>query len=116
MAKKPKQAEGLEEDFQRRIVEAAELHGWLAYSVPDSRRVKKYGETARGFPDLVLVQNRTLLILELKMLPETNKQGRPSLEQAEWIARLDDVRRVEAGVYRPENEEAIMDALKRRGK
>ena len=105
-----------EEDFQRRIVEAAELYGWLAYSVPDSRRVTKYGETAKGFLDLTVVQNRTLLFLELKIFPETNKQGRPSSEQVEWIKRLDEVRRVEAGVYRPSDEESIMAALKRRGR
>ena len=49
-AKALKQLAGDERAFQRRIEQYARLRGWMAYSIPDSRRA-----TERGYPDLTLV-------------------------------------------------------------
>ena len=94
-----------EKDFQARVVEFATLMGWKVYHTYDSRRSNP------GFPDLILVQGRSMFCLELK-----SEKGKVSDAQMEWIAALDDVRHVEAGVYRPHDEEDIRKALKKRGK
>ena len=109
MASKPEV--GLEKDFQRRVVEFAELQGWRVFNVPDSRRVTVYGETAKGYPDLCMVQNRTLLFIELKMPGK-----KPSDDQKEWQALLDDVRVVQAYTCWPKDEKDIRKGLKRRGR
>lgn len=51
-----------EADFQKQIIEYAELHGWRWWHVNDSR-----GQAMTDFPDLVLVRER-VLYRELKKL------------------------------------------------
>lgn len=55
--------EQLERDFQRRVIDCARVHGWRAYSVPDSRRASE-----KGFPDLTLWHPnlKIFLMAELK--------------------------------------------------
>jgi hypothetical protein len=67
-----------EADFQRQLLELAELYGWRAYHTLDSR-----GSHA-GFPDLVLVRGRELVFAELK-----SETGRLRPEQAAWAAALE---------------------------
>jgi len=50
-----------EKEFQDRVIELAKWEKWLAYHVPDSRRV-----TSPGFPDLVLLRAPDLVFAELK--------------------------------------------------
>lgn len=94
-----------EKEFQTRIVEAAKLYGWMVYHTFDSRR------SDPGFPDLVLVQNRVCLFIELK-----SEKGRVQPEQQEWRDALDQVRKVEANICWPKDEDNIIKGLKRRGK
>ncbi len=94
-----------EKEFQARVVEAAKLYGWKVYHTYDSRR------STAGFPDLVLVQNKVCLFIELK-----SEKGRVHVAQKEWREALDQVRRVEAYICWPKDEDNIIKALKRRGK
>ena len=79
-----------EEQFQRQVIELAELCGWAVFHVHDSRRSNP------GWPDLVLCRPPEILFAELK----TDK-GRIRLEQMEWIERLTACG-LEAYVWRPE--------------
>lgn len=75
-----------ERQFERAVVEYAELNGWLVYHTYDSRRSNP------GFPDLVMVHRGEsdtvprkcrLVFAELKA-----ERGRTSLAQAEWLEAL----------------------------
>lgn len=76
--KAPRQTEA---QFQRAVVEYAELNQWLVYHTYDSRRSNP------GFPDLVLVRDGKLIFAELK-----SERGRLSQDQERWLRAL---RRVE---------------------
>ena len=67
-----------EAEWQRQIVEYAELHGWLCYHTHDSRR------SQAGYPDLTLVRYGRLVFAELK-----TQHGRVSREQAVWLNALE---------------------------
>lgn len=69
-----------ESQFQQAVVQLAQLRGWLVMHIADSRR-----GLGAGFPDLVLVLERTgrLLFAELK-----SATGRVSAEQRRWLAAL----------------------------
>jgi hypothetical protein len=84
-----------ERQFERAVVELAELQGWLVYHTYDSRRSNP------GFPDLVMVRNGALLFVELK-----SEKGRTSSAQEQWISALDEVAgwptdAVEVYIWRP---------------
>jgi hypothetical protein len=66
----PKQTEA---QFERAIVEYAELQGWLSYHTYDSRR------SGEGFPDRVFVRGPRLIFAELK-----SEKGRVSRAQQKW--------------------------------
>jgi hypothetical protein len=80
----------LEKDLQDGVVKLARMLGYLAYHTYDSRR------SAAGFPDLVLVHERSgsLLFAELK------RDGQhPTVAQQRWL-RVLAIRGV-AFVWRP---------------
>ena len=89
-----------EKEFQAAVVKLAKAKGWLAYHTHDSRRSEK------GFPDLVLIRDGKLLIVELK-----TESGRVSPEQTVWLCAL-----VACGVdvrtWRPSMWESIAETLK----
>ncbi len=68
-----------EKEFQDRVIELAQVNGWLAYHTHDARRSQP------GFPDLVLVHARSKRILfwELK-----SAKGRVSVAQSAWLVAL----------------------------
>jgi hypothetical protein len=66
-----------ERQFERAVVEYAELNHWLVYHTFDSRR------SNAGFPDLVLVRHDRLIFAELK-----SEKGRLSPAQVEWLRAL----------------------------
>lgn len=66
-----------EAQFERAVVELAQLCGWLDYHTRDSRRSNP------GFPDLVLVKGYTLIFAELK-----TEKGRVSEAQQRWLDAL----------------------------
>lgn len=81
-----------EKDFQRDVIKAAELNGWLVFHAHDSRKeVRRQGvsyfvgdKQARGFPDLVLCHpHRGLLFAELKA-----ESGRMEVAQEIWLQVL----------------------------
>lgn len=76
-----------ERDFQRRVIEAAQWHGWLVHHCRPARRANGTWETpiegSRGFVDLVLAKNGRVLFWELK-----GPRGRLGPGQQEWLDAL----------------------------
>lgn len=68
-----------ERDLQAAVVQVARMLGWLCYHTYDSRR------SSEGFPDLVLVHERSgaILFVELK-----SDHGRVTEDQRRWLAAL----------------------------
>jgi hypothetical protein len=66
-----------EAEWQRTVVDCATRFGWRHWHDYDSVR------NAPGFPDLVLVRDRSLIFAELK-----TQTGRVSPEQRQWIEAL----------------------------
>ena len=95
----------LEEELQGRLVETAQLCGWLYFHVHRSDK------SPEGFPDLVLVRDGKLLALELKRgLPEVAAMARTDSGKAQldWIAAMQQVPGCRAAVVSPENEAMAM--------
>lgn len=88
-----------ESQFQAAVILLAEVCGWKVYHTHDSRRSNK------GFPDLVLVRERTIY-RELK-----TETGKLTPEQRDWLLALrqagDD-----ADMWRPRDWQHIEDILK----
>ena len=88
-----------EKKFQSRVVQAANMFGWMCYHTYDSRRSNP------GFPDLVLVRDK-VLFRELK----TDK-GRLTTAQKSWGDNL-----TKAGsdydVWRPKDMDEIVKELR----
>lgn len=92
-----------EAQFQRMVIELAELHGWWAYHVPDSRQV-----TCRGFLDTHFLHPVAMryFVRELKV-----KGGRLSEEQKVWI-EVSRACGLDAGVwYYPTDWDEIVETL-----
>lgn len=94
-------AQQTEAEFQRQIVELAELRGWWWHHIPDSRRDNP------GRPDLLLVhpEKRRVLFLEVK-----SERGRVTLAQSRMIEALDGGR-TRAAVVRPSDWDVIEASL-----
>lgn len=90
-----------EREWQAQIISLAKQLSWRVYHTFDSRR------SAHGFPDLVLVRERTLFV-ELK-----SETGKLSPAQAEWLEAL-----TQAGalvyLWRPSHLEEAARILSRR--
>ncbi len=76
--------------FQKQIVDLAELCGWWAWHVPDSRRMNA------GLLDLFLLRPPELLLWEVK-----TERGRVRPEQQAVIDALRQVEHVSTGIVRP---------------
>jgi hypothetical protein len=88
----------LEAQFQAQLLELARMLQWRVYHTHDSRK------SQHGFPDLVLVRDR-LMMLELKR--DTTRTTPP---QRQWLAALH-ATGVEVYVVRPRNTDAIARLL-----
>lgn len=106
------QLELTELEWQRQVLDLAELYGWLVYHTYDSRRSQP------GFPDLVLLRapadrHPELLFVELK-----RAKGRVRPEQKAWIAGLVRIGRaapaVECHVWRPQQFDEVHARLRRK--
>jgi hypothetical protein len=86
-----------------RIRTLAKQYGWLAYHTHDSRK----SET--GFPDLVLTNGTSVLIVELK----TNT-GKLTSEQQRWLDLLSHTGQVETATWRPRDWDQIAARLTRK--
>ena len=89
-----------ERDFQRQVVELAELTGWRTYHTYDSRN------SHPGFPDLVLVRAPRLIFAELK-----RERGRVAAAQREWAEDLEACPGVEYYLWRPSDWDEIKQVL-----
>lgn len=77
-----------EDDFQKQVIELAQLRGWRVAHFRKARVMVRGKETWRtpvsgdgeGFPDLVLARRGTVLFRELK-----SETGRISFEQQQWL-------------------------------
>ena len=78
-----------ERDFQRSVVELAELYGWMIYHTYDSRRSNP------GFPDLVMVRDNRVIFAELKTM-----KGKVTKHQERWLEALTKTQ-VEVRLWRP---------------
>jgi hypothetical protein len=75
-----------ERQWQGKVLELAELYGWLWYHAPDNIPRGPKGQKQkipRGFLDLVLVKGQRLLFAELKA-----EGGRLRPEQKTWMRTL----------------------------
>lgn len=76
-----------EQAFQDQVVELAQACGWLVYHTFDSRH------SVKGFPDLVMLRDAVLLVVELKVLEQTTEHQELWLERFRTFgATLADVR------------------------
>lgn len=97
-----------EAEFQHAVEHLARLHGWLRFHArpaqvrPGVWRTPFSGEA--GFPDLVLLRER-LLLVELK-----TERGRLTAEQRRWITTAQ-AAGIECHVWRPADLQAIADRL-----
>jgi VRR-NUC domain len=91
-----------EKNFQEAIVDVAKLYGWLAFSIPDSRRCSE-----KGWPDLALLHpaKHKFLVRELKL-----QRGVVSPDQHIWITGLQQSG-IDAGVWRPSDWQDIVEKL-----
>ena len=101
--------EGSEADFQKWVIDLAELHGWRVVHTPDSRTINK---SMVGFPDLLMFSpnSKVILLRELKL-----SGGRLSAEQKQWG---DYLRKGgwDYSVWRPEHKGLIQLILEREGR
>jgi hypothetical protein len=77
-----------EREFQRAVMDLAQLCGWETLHVRTSMQANRYltatsGTMAKGWPDLVLVKGRRLIFAELK-----SDKGRPRSEQVRVMSVL----------------------------
>lgn len=82
----------LEEDEQAQVVEFLELIGAKFTAIPNSTYTKSWNQKRKnyrqglraGFPDLVVIVNKTFIAIEMKRV----KGGVTSPEQKAWVASL----------------------------
>ncbi len=90
-----------ERDWQRQVLDLADLLGWKCYHTWLSAR------SCPGFPDLVLVRSGRLVMAELK-----GTRGKLTHAQAEWLQLLDTVEGVEVYTWRPEDLGEVVRVLR----
>ncbi len=79
-----------EKEFQQTVLGLANVCGWLAYHVFDSRR------SQAGFPDLVMLRAGRLVVAELK-----SEKGKPTPEQEQWLDAFEATGFAEVKLWRP---------------
>ena len=101
-----------ERQLSKAIVELAEHLGWKVFTIAQTKAAGLRSHTGTGFPDLILVRNRTMIAAELKV-------GRRKLTQAQedWLEALYEVPGVYTFVWREEHwlSGRIEEELRHRG-
>jgi hypothetical protein len=92
----------LELPFMRRVRATAHATGWLMYHTVDAKR------SDPGFPDLILLRPGEGIAAECKRNTE-----KPSPEQITWLTFFASLPGMEACVWRPRDEAAILVRLTR---
>lgn len=90
-----------ERDLERQVVELARLLGWHRYHPLQSRGSEP------GWPDETLVRGSRLIFAELK-----SEGGRLSPAQTHWLELLGAVETVEVELWRPQDFDRIVQALR----
>lgn len=83
------------------VQQCAQLYKWRVFHCRDARGSNP------GLPDLILVRPPRLLFLELK-----TTTGRATRDQLEWLADLGQCTQIEAGLFRPTDEEVLFEKLR----
>lgn len=93
-----------ENEFEAWVISILRVNGWRISSMKDSR--KQRWDVHKGIPDIVAIKAETgeLLFAELKMPGK-----KPTPEQEEWIKDLRTVFPITVVVWRPENEQHIIE-------
>ena len=95
-----------EANFQKTVIEVAELHQWRIYHVANVKGQLR-SKTSEGFPDLVLARpRRNLVFAELKLEGEE-----PTANQLIWHELLRSIGE-EMYVWRPADWRAIEEILR----
>lgn len=100
-----------EAQFMQQIIDLAHLYSWhVAHFRPAWSRDGKHCMTAvgadgAGWPDLVLVKGNRLIFWEVKA-----DKGRLSVEQREWLFRLNQVATIADVIY-PKDWPMIQETL-----
>lgn len=94
-----------EAELQHAVIQLAHVHGWMVAHFRPMQDYKGHWRTpvsadGKGFPDLVLVSQTTVMFIELK----TDK-GKLTLEQHDWYDQLyaatKDQTAVMSSIWRP---------------
>ena len=106
-----KESEWSEADLQKHVIELAELRGWRVYHARPAQTGKGWrtpvgSDTSVGFPDLVLVRQGRLLVVELK-----SEKGRVTPAQSEWLNALM-VAGATVYVFKPSMLDQILEVLR----
>lgn len=95
-----------EAQFQQTVIMFAQLRGWLVHHTRPALRQSGGWSTPiqgnRGFPDLVLARNGTVLFVELK-----SATGRLSVDQKSWLEAIG----IQFRLWRPADWDAIKETL-----
>ncbi len=90
-----------EKDWQQTVIDAAKANGWLCYHTFDSRRSES------GFPDLILIRDTEMLVIELK-----RERGTVTLDQEQWLRAFSGVAGLTVMVAKPSDWDEIELVLK----
>jgi hypothetical protein len=112
MAKTRTRTSITESEFQKQVIDFANLHGWLVAHFRPSLNKRGKWQTAvqadgAGFPDLILVRER-IVAAELKV-----GKNKATMEQMRWLTAFR-LTETEAYIWYPEDWKAIEAVLKRR--
>ena len=95
--------------FQAKVIQFARDAGWLVNHTYRGRTAKgawRTNTTAPGFPDLLMLRNGRMVVLELKM-----PGNHASDEQNRWVGLFQTVPGVEAFVVYPADWPEIVELL-----
>ena len=92
-----------EKQLLAQVRSLAKTFGFMTYHTHNSRKSEP------GYPDLTLLKPRRLIFAELK-----REVGVMTVEQKEWLARLNTVPGVEAYLWKPSDIDQIIAILQRK--
>lgn len=104
---------GPEDTYQTRIIDYATAHGWLVMHVRKvqvRRGVFVTPTSVAGYPDLTLLREGCMVLLEVKA---KGKRSTATPEQLAWIGTAATVPGVHAYVVTPDEEEHVRALLAR---
>lgn len=98
--------------WEEQLLEVAARFGWLRAHFRPAQRADGTWRTpvsgdGKGFPDLWLVRRGRLVVVEAKA-----GRGRVTAEQRRWLDELAQVPGVEVYVWRPDDWDAVVAALR----